>query len=111
MANEYMQDMLTRQGDRFAGNNVADEAQDWSDHDFGVDDASDWCDIGVWDAATAAEFRDAELTPDQVDAAAERLVEGLEDPTDEYTDGDPLYSACNGDTPIEEIVAAAGVSR
>lgn len=99
--------VLNGHGSRFSGNNVADEAQEWLDHDFTPAKAGGWCEIGVWDAATAAEFRDAGLTPEQVKAAAESLTEGLDDPADEYTDGDPIYAACNGDIKASVIIEAA----
>lgn len=104
---EAMVAMLRRHGDRFTGNNVEDEAQGWLDHDFDADDASGWCEIGCWDAATAAELRDGGLSPQAAHDAAESLVEGLEDSAETYTDGDPIYSACNGDTDAQEIVNAA----
>jgi hypothetical protein len=102
-----MQAMLMRHGPRFTGNNVNDEAEYWADQGFRVDDADEWCEIGVWDAATAVEFRDAGLTPDQAKSAAESLTDGLDDPAEEYTDGDPIYSACNGDTKTSVIIDAA----
>lgn len=93
-------------GSRFVGNNVADEAQEWLDRDFTPASAGGWCEIGVWDAATAAEFRAAGLTPEKVVAAAESLIDGLDDPADEYTDGDPIYAACNGDIKASVIIDA-----
>lgn len=99
--------VVDRHGARFIGNNVADEAQQWLDHGFDADGAEAWCEIGVWDAATAAEFRAAGLTPEKVQHAAETLTEGLDDPADEYTDGDPIYAACNGDIKASVIIEAA----
>lgn len=61
--------------------------------------------IGVWEPSVAAALRDAGLTPAQAKAAAERLVE--ENGSDDYTDGDPIYSVCNRDTRIEDIMKAA----
>lgn len=102
-----MQAMLLGHGIRFSGNNVEDEAEVWQDHDFDADHANQWCEIGVWDAATAAEFRDAGLTPERAKAAAESLTESLDDPADKYTDGDPIYAACNGDIKANVIIEAA----
>ena len=104
-----MAEMLTSHGDCFSGNNVDDQAQDWIDHDFVCDSANDWCEAGVWDAATAAALRDAGLTPQQATAASERLVDDMDDEAREaeYTDGDPIYSACNGDTDIQLLIDAA----
>lgn len=110
MTDKELSDMaatLNRHGTRFAGNNANDEAREWMDHGFRPSDADEWCEIGVWDAATAAEFRESGLTPDQVKDAAESLTEGLDDPAEEYTDGDPIYAACNGDIDPSVIVEAA----
>ena len=108
-----MATVLNSHGSKFGGNNVADEAEEWLDHDFTPSKAGGWCEIGVWDAATAAEFRDAGLTPEEVKAASERLIEAEqaawdEEPTDsQYTDGDPIYAACNGDIKASVIIEAA----
>lgn len=101
-----LQAMLLRHGDMFTGNSVEDEAEGWADNGFDADSADPWCEIGVWDAATAAELRDAGLTPEQVKAAAESLTEGLEDPAEEYTNGCPIYAACNGDISVSVIIKA-----
>ena len=120
-------EMLELHGDKFAGNHVSHEAQNWLDQGFDAASADDWCEIGCWDAATAATLRDAGLTPAQSDDAAERLIEAETaewDAIDEasakdnddwtpcqrdskYTDGDPIYSACNNDTNAAEIIDAA----
>lgn len=97
-----MEAMLLRHGDRFAGSCVEDVARDWLDSGFDADGADAWCEIGCWDAATAAQMRDADLTPDQMRAAAEEIAAAAE-----YTDGDPIYSCCNGDTPIQVLIDAA----
>ena len=99
--------ILEGHGSKFSGNNVADEAEAWMDNGFSPARAGSWCEIGVWDAAVAAEFRDADLTPEQVTAAAESLTEGMDDPAEEYTDGDPIYAACNGDINASVIIDAA----
>jgi hypothetical protein len=92
--------MLRRHGDRFTGSNCEDEAASWEEHGFTVTEADKWCSVGFWDAAAAAAFRDAGATPEQVAEAAERIA------SDEFTDGNPIYSVCNGDTPIRVLLAA-----
>jgi hypothetical protein len=121
-----MADMLNGHGDQFSGNYVDDEAQNWLDNDFDADAANEWCEIGVWDAEVAATFRGENLTPKQVAAAAQKLIDAenaewdaideaeAEDNDDwtpcernsQYTD-DPIYSVCNGDTDAQEIIDAA----
>ena len=122
-----MAEMLDRHGSTFAGNCADDTAQDWIDNGFERDSADDWCEIGCWDAATAAELRDSGLTPTQAQEAAQRLIEAetaewnaKDDAAAKadadwtpcsrdscYTDGDPIYSACNNDTLAQEIIDAA----
>ena len=107
--------VLNSHGPRFSGNHVEDMAQEWLDYDFTPAEADSWCEIGVWDAATAAEFRDAGLSPAEAAAAAERLIEAEKaEWTDEswgfsrYTDGCPIYAACNHDISPDVIIEAAG---
>lgn len=97
--------MLRRHGDRFAGSNPNEAAQQWIDAGFTPEVADQWCEIGVWDAGVAETLRDHDLTPDAAKDAAERLFD--ENGADEYTDGDPIYSVCNNDTDIEDLIDAA----
>lgn len=98
-------------GERFCGNNPEDEANGWIE--AGITDpevVGAWCEIGVWEQSVAAKLIDAGLTPAQVSAGAERMLEELgedEDSAEHYTDGDPIYSVCNNDTAIEHLIAAA----
>lgn len=101
-----MEAMLEAHGDRFAGNCVTDAANDWLDNGFDADIAGDWCEIGVWNAATAAALRDAELTPDDAKGAAEWLADSVDDASEEFTDGDPIYAACNNDISASVIIDA-----
>ena len=94
---------LVSRGEFFAGLNPADIADEWLGYDFTSTSASKWLDISVWDAATAAALRDAGLSPDRVKATAERLA--AED-ADRYTDGCPIYAACNGDYSVDNLIAA-----
>lgn len=101
-----MVDVLEGHGERFTGNCVDDEAQEWLDHDFDAATAGCWCDIGVWDAAMAAVFRESSYTPTEIHAAAQSLIDAEEDPAETYTDGDPIYAACNCDLGPEIIIDA-----
>ena len=60
----------------------------------------------MWDAGTAADFRDAGLSPDEVQAAAESLTDGLEDEDvhGRYTGGGPIYAACNGNLTARDAI-------
>jgi hypothetical protein len=108
---DAMAEMLRTHGEWFTGGSPgsADEAcsaQDWIDYGFTAESAHGWCEIGVWDASTAKRMRDAGLTPAEVRDAAQRLTDGMEtwDREDAYTDGDPIYSVCNGDTSVRKII-------
>jgi hypothetical protein len=96
-----MVEMLKRHGDRYTGSRLADEAANWEEHGFTAKEADKWCSVGFWDAATAAAFRDSGVTPIQAKEAAVRIA------SDAFTDHDPIYSVCNGDTPIDTLLAAA----
>jgi hypothetical protein len=101
--------VLQSHGERFAGNNPADEAQDWLDHGFSAAQAEGWCEAGFWDAATAAAMRDAGVTAQDAAKAAEAMIEEIGDGEagEKYTDGDPIYAACNNDLSPDEIIAVA----
>jgi hypothetical protein len=94
-----MAKMLAAHGERFAGNDPVSIAEDWGDHDFTPSSADEWCSIGVWDPAAAAAFRDADLTPGQVSAAARRL--------NGHEDRDVIYEVCNGDLDASVVIEAA----
>lgn len=100
-------EILTGHGDRFSGNDAEEVAQEWADYDFSASTVDDWCEIGCWNPATAAELRDAGLTPRQVNDTAERMIDEYEEPSEEFTDGDPIYAACNNDISVARIINAA----
>jgi len=90
--------ILQSHGDRFTGRRVGEVATEW--HDASITDASDvdaWCEIGVWNAATALAFISAGLSPDDVLQSAESI--------NEQPFGDPIYAACNGDISVDVIIA------
>jgi hypothetical protein len=101
-----MADGVTSRGERFAGNNVWDMAEAWTEAGFSATDAAEWMDAGFWDPDTAATVRDTGITAEQAAARAEALVEAAEDAAEDYTDGDPIYSICNGDTPVSVLTEA-----
>lgn len=90
--------VLTSHGEQYTGNNVMDEAADWIDHGFSAEDAGEWMDAGFWDAGAANTVRAMGLTPQQAAERAEALADAEEDAAEVYTDGDVIYSICNGDT-------------
>lgn len=104
---EAMVAVLESHGDTYAGNHADETAQDWLDNDFDSAGADEWCEIGVWDAATAATFRDAGRSPAEIASAADRLIDAAgEDVAETYTDGSPIYAACNRDLSPQKIIDA-----
>jgi len=101
-----MAEMLESNGIRYAGNCADEIALDWLEHDFSLESAESWCEIGCWDAATAYRFVLAGLTPEQVSEATQRLIDACDDPAETWYDGDPIYAACNNDINVDVIIAA-----
>ncbi len=93
-----MAEVLDARGDRYTGGVVWDMASAWIEAGFAANDAADWMDAGFWDADAAATVRDMGLTADQARERADALADAEEDAAEVYTDGDPIYSICNGDT-------------
>ena len=85
--------MLEGYGPRFIGHIPTDTAHDWIDHDFTADSAAEWCEIGVWDPATAADLVGAGLSPCQIEETAKQ-----------WTNRDVIYEACNGDLDVQELI-------
>lgn len=93
-----MEQHLMAMGDMFHGGLAEEVAKDWTDYDFTAATADPWTSIGVWDASTAAMFRDSGCSPQQiVDAAAE-------------FPGDAIYAACNADLDPLDIIAVGGAT-
>lgn len=93
-------------GDMYTGNCLADAAHAWLD--AGIEDdgsIGSWCEIGCWDAATAAEWIAAGLSPDDVEAAAKRMRDQLtDDQMSSRYHGGVVYACCNGDIPYQDLI-------
>lgn len=96
--------VLRSHGEMFYGSDEYESAGSWVFEGFTASQVDAWCRVAVWDASTAAAFRDAKMTPAKVKATAERMVEA--DGADAYTSGCPIYAACNGDIDPQRIVKA-----
>ena len=102
--------LLNEAGERFSGNSTYDMAQEWADAEFSPDDCAEWIQAGFWDAATAAALRDAGLSADDASNASIALIDATGD-DGRYTDSDPIYSCCNGDTDTAVIIAQHKLSE
>ena len=96
--------VLLSHGEMFHGGRAKEIAREWDGYDFTAAGVDRWCRVGVWDAATAKAFVEAGMTPSSVARTAERMVKA--DGADAYTDGCPIYAACNGDVDPKRIVDA-----
>lgn len=99
--------VVCRHGDAYTGGVARDAAQGWIDAGFSASDADEWMDAGWWDCDRAASARDIGLTPDQTIERSQALIDAcgdnIEDAAHHYTDGDPIYSICNGDTSLDVL--------
>jgi hypothetical protein len=85
-------DYLGLIGPAFTGDDAQAMAYDWVDHDFSTGEVREWCVVGVWDPATAAEFRAAEVTPEEIAGAADVI-----DHSGHASSVGAINAACNGD--------------
>ena len=93
-------------GDMYTGGCVADAAHAWLD--AGIEDdgsIGSWCDIGCWDADTAAKWIAAGLSPDDVEVAAKRIEGQLPDDqmSSRYHAG-IVYACCNNDMAYQDVI-------
>lgn len=91
-------------GERFHGNSAVDIARDWIDNDFDAESAEQWMDAGFWNPSTAAACRDSGMEPSDAEDAAAWLIE--RDGAEAYTDGSPIYAACNNDLDVQKLIDA-----
>lgn len=100
--------VLKSHGDTFSGGVEQAEAyaKDWIEEGFGAEEVEEWCEEGFWDPATAAALRDENISPREAKRAANKLIDACDDPAEEYTDGCPIYAACNGDIGVQVLIDA-----
>ena len=97
-------EVLLTYGDRYHGWRPVDVAREWDRYDFTPVGVEAWFEAGVWKPDVAAAFAAADMTQDDVCYAADRMVAA--NGADRYTDGCPIYAACNGDLDPAAIIAA-----
>jgi len=93
-------------GDMYTGGCVADAAHEWLD--AGIEDdgsIGSWCEIGCWDASTAAAWIAAGLTPDDVESAAKVMQEETsDDDMHARYSGGIIYACCNNDIDYKDVI-------
>jgi len=97
---------LKAYGDMYTGGCIADAAHEWLD--AGIEDdgsIGSWCDIGCWNASTAAAWIAAGLTPDDVESAAKVMQEETSDDNmhARYSGG-IIYACCNNDIDYKDVI-------
>jgi hypothetical protein len=124
---ENMKEVLRLRNTLYMGWRRDAQAMEWLEEGFTPDQAAEWLYAGCWDPSTASTLRDSGITAEQAQKAAEILRQQEEaewDAIDEqsrqddpenwepcardsrYTDADAMYSLCNDDTLIDEIIEA-----
>lgn len=97
---------LKAYGDMYTGGCIADAAHEWLD--AGIEDdgsIGSWCEIGCWNASTAAKWIAAGLTPDDVEAVAKAMREEVsDDDMHARYSGGIVYACCNNDIAWEDVV-------
>jgi len=97
---------LKAYGDMYTGGCIADAAHEWID--AGIEDdgsIGSWCEIGCWDASTAAAWIAAGLTPDDVEAVAKAIQEEVsDDDMHARYSGGIIYACCNNDIAWQDVV-------
>lgn len=105
---ELIAGLLADAGAAYTGVNANKVAEEWADEAPDDVDPFEWVRSWVrtrcWDPGTASTLA-AMLTPEQARAACDRMIE--RDGAERYTDGDPMYAACNGDLACDEIAQAS----
>jgi len=93
-------------GDMYTGDCIADAAHEWLD--AGIEDDGSivsWCEIGCWNAAKAAAWISAGLTPDDVEAAAKAMQDEMtDDDMHARYSGGIIYACCNNDIAYEDVI-------
>lgn len=97
-------DVLRLYGDRFAGDNPYELAQEWDGEGFHAQDVIAWCEVGCWNAWVAGALASCGVGPANASQACAVLAEGAEDGSFMQ---DPMYSCCNSDIDADAIIEAA----
>jgi hypothetical protein len=101
--------VLDAYGEVFTGGRAGEVADEWIACGFtDPDDVNGWCMASVWEPSVAAALRSEGVGPHKVSEIQSKLTAGLsrEERAALWTDGCPVYSICNGDTPVTAILNA-----
>lgn len=100
---DAMADAIDTYGFKFAGDSVGDTCLEWDGQGFDANSVDNWMDVGVWEAAVAAQCRDHSIEPyDLRDAAVAMLGSWTEKQLDQLRH--PIEALCNRDMEFNEIL-------
>jgi hypothetical protein len=102
-------DILKAYGELFHGGQPEEVAAEWVEAGVTDLDAVDgWCQANVWEPRVAAALRAAHVSPQRLGDIAARMTSGMSaaEMRDRWTEGCPIYAACNGDISVDDLIAA-----
>ena len=101
---EDIAELLRDYGEVFTGGEHYSAAADWIAAEFtDLDEVEGWCMADVWEPRVAAKLRSAGVSPKGLAGIVAEMTRGMTDDErrNRWTDGSPVYAACNGDVDVE----------
>lgn len=96
--------VLLSHGDMFYGNDSAEAAIEWDSYGFSARGVDLWCSANVWDPRVANALHDNGLSVQSLRNTVQSMIET--NGADAYTNGCPIYAACNSDISVQQIIDA-----
>jgi hypothetical protein len=101
-------EVLAAYGEVFSGGQPDEVAAEWVAAGItDPDEVNGWCLANVWEPKVAAKLRAAGISPQRLSSIAERMTRGMtpDEMRDRWTEGCPVYAACNGDIDVADFIA------
>ena len=102
---------LSRLGHCYDGgspDSATEIAVEWVEFGFDNSEVELWAAVGCWSPSVAYDLRCAGMLPHEVHDTCQVLIEQVitsgREPREVYTDGSPIYAACNGDISTDVII-------
>jgi len=104
MTTNDIAEVLATFGEVFSGGRPEEVAAEWIA--AGVTDPDEvcgWCMADVWEPQVAAKLRSAGVSPQGLASIVAEMTRGMtdDDMRHRWTDGSPVYAACNGDVSVD----------
>jgi hypothetical protein len=107
--NEEIAEILTAYGELFHGGRPDEVAAEWVEAGItDLDAVNGWCMANVWEPHVAAALRAEGVSPQRLCDIAAKMTRGMsaDERRDRWTEGCPIYAACNGDISVDDLIAA-----